>query len=174
MKPTRVLFAVTVVLAVPANAELAVPPQSAATQNAQAYLFHGGAGDVFEISSSMMALQHSQAPGVRAFASMLIADHTNLTNTALSTAKGAGIAAPPPVLSSAQMQMIGQLTSAQPASFDRVYLQQQLTAHRMALGMQQGYAARGDTPALRQAAAAAVPIVQGHIVRIEQMLATTR
>jgi putative membrane protein len=155
------------------QAELPTPPQAAATQNAQAYLFHGGAGDVFEITSSMMAIQHSQNPDVRAFATMLISDHTTLSNTALATAKSAGFMPPPPVLSPAQMAMITQLTNAG-AAFDRVFLQQQVAAHQMALGLHQSYASQGDTPALRQVAATAVPAIQGHLARAQQLLAATR
>jgi putative membrane protein len=175
VKLIQVIVGATAVLtAVSAAAELPIPSQPAATQNAQAYLFHGGAGDIFEISTSMAAVQHSQNTNVRAFATMLIGDHTNLTNTALATAKGAGVMAPPPVLSPAQMGMITQLMAAGPANFDRVYLQQQVTAHQMALAMQQAYAARGDTPALRQAAASAVPVIQGHLAKARQLLAAAR
>ena len=154
----------------PAAAELPVPPMAAATSQADAYLFHGAAGDVYEVTSSMMAVHNAANPDVRAFATMLIAGHTGLTNTALATARGAGVAAPPPILSPMQMGLISQLVAAGP-NFDRVYLQQQLTAHQQALAMQSGYVSGGDVPALRQAAAGAVPIVQGHIARIQQMMA---
>jgi putative membrane protein len=171
LKP--IILAASLFTSAAAQAELPTPPQGAAGRNAQAYLFHAGAGDVFEISSSMMAVQHSPNPGVRAFATMLIADHTNLSNTTLATAKTAGVMPPPPVLSPAQMAMITQLTNAG-ADFDRVYLQQQVSAHQMALQLQQSYAAQGDTPALRQSAAAAVPAIQGHLARAQQLLAATR
>jgi putative membrane protein len=80
---------------------------------------------------------------------------------------------PPPVLSPAQMGMITQLTNAG-GGFDRVYMQQQVAAHQMALGLNQGYAASGDTPAIRQAAASAVPVIRGHLEQAQQLLASTR
>jgi putative membrane protein len=168
-----VLAAALVFASAGAQAELPTPPQAAATQDAQAYLFHSGAGDVFEITTSMLAMQHSQNADVRAFAMMLIGDHTTLSNTALATAKGAGVMPPPPVLSPAQMAMITQLTNAGSA-FDTVYLEQQVTAHQAALGLTQSYAANGDTPALRQTAATAVPAIQGHLARAQQLLAAAR
>src|SRR6476661_7610390 len=152
-----------------AGAELPTPPMAAAAQRADAYLFYGGAGDIFEISTSMMAQQHASSPQLKAFATMLIADHTNLTNGALAAAKSAGVMPPPPELSPMQKDMITQLTAAGPG-FDQVFLQQQMTAHSEALQMQSGYAANGDVPALRSAAASAVPIVRGHIAQIQQML----
>ena len=173
MRLKPMIMAATLFTSAAAQAELPTPPQAAAGQNSQAYLFHAGAGDVFEISSSMLAIQHSQNPGVRAFATMLIAHHTDLSNTTLRTAKSAGLMPPPPVLSTAQMGMITQLTNAG-AAFDRVYLQQQVTAHQMAIQLQQSYAAHGDTPALRQSAASAVPAIQAHLTRAEQLLAGAR
>jgi putative membrane protein len=161
-------------LAAPALAELPVPPQSAAPRDAQAYLFHAGAGDVFEVTTSMLLLQKSQNPQVRGFATMLIADHTMLSNTALATAKGAGVMPPPPELTPQQKAQITQLMSATPATIDRVYLQQQLPAHQQALALNQGYGAAGDTPALRQAAAAAVSKIQQHIVQVQQLLSAAR
>lgn len=170
------LGAITAVFtAVPsAAATLPTPPQAAAPQQAQPFLFYGGAGDVFEITTSMIALQHSQNPQVRAFASMLIGDHTNLTNTSLATAKAAGVMAPPPELSPMQKGMITQLIAAAPADFDRTYLSQQVPAHQMALQLMQGYASGGDVPQLRQAAASAMPMVQAHLAQVQQLLGTIR
>jgi putative membrane protein len=158
----------------PASATLPTPPAAAAPGDAQAFLFHGGAGDIFEITKSMLAIQHSQNPQVRAFARMLIADHTNLTNTNLATAKAAGVMPPPPELTPMQKGMITQLLAAAPADFDRVYLTQQIPAHQMALQIMQGYARSGDVPQLRQAAAGAVPIVQGHLAHAQQLLVSVR
>ena len=80
---------------------------------------------------------------------------------------------PPPELSPMQKDMITQLIAAGP-NFDRVYLQQQMTAHQQALQMQQGYAAQGDNPALKAAAASAVPVIQGHLAQVQQIMAAMR
>ena len=155
--------------AVPAAAQLPTPPMSSAPSQAQSYLFYGGAGDVFEITSSMIALQKSQNPQLRAFASMLIDHHTRLTNGALDTAKSAGVMAPPPELSTEQKAMIRQLIAASPATFDRTFIDQQIMAHQQALTLQSGYASGGDVPALRQAAQGAIPTVQEHLAQAQQM-----
>lgn len=177
MKLNRLIFAALTAVGLaqsPASATLPTPPAAAAPREAQAFLFNAGAGDIFEITTSMMAIQHSQNPQVRAFARMLIADHTNLTNTTLATAKAAGVMPPPPELSPMQKGMITQLMAATPATFDRTYLSQQVPAHQMALQMMQGYASSGDVPQLRQAATSAVPVVTGHLQRVQQLLASTR
>lgn len=166
----RLTLVLAFLSASPALAALPAPPQAAAAREAQAYLFHGGAGDVFEISTSTMIVQKSQNPQVRAFASMLIADHTMLSDAALATAKSAGIMPPPPELSPGQRAMITELSNAAPAMMDRVFLQQQVAAHQQALALNSGYAGSGDSPALRQAAAAAVPKIQQHLREAQQLL----
>jgi putative membrane protein len=158
----------------PAVAALPTPPQAAGTRQAQAYLFHAGAGEVFEITSSMIAIQKSQNPQVRAFATMLIDHHTQTTNQTLTAAKGAGVMPPPPELSAMQKGMIGQLTAAGGTSFDRLYLQQQVPAHQEALSLNGGYARSGDVPALRQNAQSAVPVIQAHLTQAQQLLAAAR
>jgi putative membrane protein len=155
-------------------ATLPSPPQAAATREAQAYLFHGGAGDVFEITSSMILLNKSSNPQVREYASMLIDHHSRTTNLALANAKAAGIMPPPPELSPMQKTMIGQLHAATSAAIDLLYLQQQVPAHEQALALQSGYARGGDTPTLRQTAQGAVPIVQSHLDMARRMLRTVR
>jgi putative membrane protein len=170
MKATGLAFVAAAALnATSASAELPVPPMASATQQADAYLFHAGAGDIYEITSSMLAIQKSQNPAVRQFATMLIADHTNTTNVALANAKSAGVMPPPPELSPMQKDMISQLIAAG-ANFDRVYLQQQAVAHQQALAIQSGYASQGDVPSLRATATSAVPIIQGHLNHVQGMM----
>lgn len=158
----------------PAFAQLPTPSQTAANSQAQAYLFYAGAGDIFEITTSMMAVQKSRNPQVRELATMIIGDHTGLTNTALPTAASAGVMPPPAELTDQQKAQIGQLAAAQPADFDRVYLQLQAPAHQKALDLNRGYARNGDVPSLRQAAQAAVPVIEGHLARVQQMMSAMR
>jgi putative membrane protein len=99
----------------------------------------------------------------------VIDHHTQTTAQLTAAARAAGMTPPPPALMPPQQQMMAQLQQAQGTSFDQVYLRQQVPAHQMALALHQNYAARGDTPQLRTVAAAAVPIVQGHLAQAQQM-----
>lgn len=171
---SMVLVAAMLGLAAPATAALPTPSDSAATSSAPAFLFKAGAGDVFEIVTSQMALTHSANPALRAYAAMLIADHTGVSNSALTTATAAGVMAPPPELSPMQKDMVSQLIAATPATFDRVYLTQQVAAHQQALALMQGFAASGDVPALRSLASSTAPTVQAHLAQAQQMMSALR
>lgn len=156
------LIAAAATLAVPAAAQ-PMPTQ------AVPYLATAGEADVYEITSSQVAVMRSQNPDVRALATMLIAHHSETTNSALSAAAAAGVAPPPPVLGPQHRGQIGELMSVPAAQFDATYLRQQLPAHQQALTLHRNYAASGDTAELRTAAAGAVPIVESHVARIEAM-----
>lgn len=83
-------------VAAPVAASLPTPAPAAASTDSMAYLHHAGSGDVFEITTSMLALQKSQNSQLRDFATMLIDHHTQLTNAALVAAKAGAVMPPPP------------------------------------------------------------------------------
>jgi putative membrane protein len=133
------------------------------------YVAAAGSSDLYEIQSSQLALTRSQRDDVRQFAQMLVTHHTQTTAALTAAATASGMTPPPPTLMPMHRGMMEELQNAPEAGFDRVYLRQQVPAHEMALALHQNYAARGDTPALRTAATAAVPIVQQHLDQARQM-----
>jgi putative membrane protein len=145
------------------------PPPAQPTTMAMPFLQLAGESDVYEITSSQMAVQRTTNPEIKAFAEMLIQHHTETSNMAMMQAKAAGLTPPPPVLGPQKRAMIDQLAAAAPADFDRVYLSQQVPAHEQALALMQTYASSGDTPQLRTAAAGAVPIVTEHLAQARRL-----
>ena len=155
-------------MADPSGATAAALP--AAPTTAMPYTMKAAASDQFEIQSSQVALQKGQNADVRRFAQMLIDHHTQTTATLTAAAQSAGLTPPPPALEPMQQDMIAQLQSAPAgASFDKLYITQQVPAHQMALNVHQAYASGGDKAPLRTAAAAAVPIVQQHLTEATRM-----
>lgn len=132
------------------------------------FMAQAGAGDMYEIESSRLALQRSQRADVREFAQMMIDHHTRTTQEVTEAARRDGLMPAPPRMTPAQRNMIRQLENARGAAFDRMYLMQQSTAHQQALTLHRTRA-RMNRGALSQAAAGAVPIVQQHIDRLRRM-----
>jgi putative membrane protein len=130
------------------------------------------ASDLYEIQSSQLAQSRARSPAVRDFAQMMIADHTNTTRQLTAAAQASGMGPVAPALLPMQARMMDQLRAAPADGFDRVYLDQQVQAHQMALALHANYARNGDTPQLRTVAAAATPIVQGHLDRVRQLAAS--
>lgn len=133
------------------------------------YVAKAGASDLYEIQSSQLALTNGQDAKVKAFARMMISHHTKTTRDVTAAARKADLNPPAPMLEPMQAEMIAQLQPLSGEAFDQAYIAQQKTAHGMALTLHKTYAANGDTPALKRAAAKAVPIVRGHIAQLERM-----
>lgn len=144
------------------------PPPEAKTQ-AMPYVMASGMSDLYEISSSQIALQKAQSPAVKRFANMMIKEHQKTTAKTMAAAKKAGLNPTPPALDAGATASINELQSAAPGDFDRMYLAQQLPAHQAALDLQQSYAANGDQAALRANAKAAAPIVKRHVDMVTKL-----
>jgi putative membrane protein len=153
----------------------AAPPVDAAMDAtptaAPAYVRMAAASDLYEIQSSTLARTRARRGDVRAFADMLVGDHTTTTQQLMGAARAAGLNPPPPMLMPMQRDMMARLRAASGADFDRVYLDEQVQAHQMALSLHQNYAQNGDAPPLRTVAANAVPIIQGHLDRAQALRA---
>jgi putative membrane protein len=133
------------------------------------YVAKAGAGDLYEIQSSQIAVRRARDPRIREFAAMLVTDHQRTTQEVLAAARASGMRPGPAMLEPAQRQMIRQLERAPAAQFDRLYIRQQIPAHQQALALHQRYARTGSAPALRRVASGAIPVVQGHLAHARQM-----
>jgi putative membrane protein len=137
--------------------------------DATTFIKTAAASDLYETESSKLALDKSKNKQVRDFAQMMITDHAKTTQGVKDAAAKANLTVPPPALSTEQQQMMDMLKPLSGTEFDTTYLQQQLTGHQQALALMQNYAESGDTPALQDAARTAIPIVQKHLARLQEL-----
>lgn len=138
------------------------------------YLTAAGQSDQFEIQSGMMAQKMGRMQGVKSFGRMMVTEHGKTTEALMSAVKASGMSPPPPPpLRADQQAMLDDLRTRSGDDFDRTYVQQQLMAHQEALSVQTGYAAGGEMPKIKAAAARTAPIVQSHINQLEAMRTRT-
>ena len=142
----------------------------APTPPAPEFLMFAGAGDLYEIESSRAVLETTANPGIRRFAQMMIDHHTKTTADAAAAARAAGLTPMPPMLDAPKAAMVAALRQYSGVERDRLYLVQQQMAHKEALGLQKTYAETGETPQLRAAARATVPIVEAHLAELERLM----
>ena len=143
-------------------------PGDMTPENRTAYVEMAASGDMYEIQSSQMASSRAQNAAMRSFAQMMITDHTNTSQQLMAAASAAGLPPMTPRLLPMHADMLARLQSRSGADFDREYGRQQLLAHQQSVALHSNYAARGDTPALRVVAGAAVPIVTRHLEMVRQ------
>ncbi|MEH6664125.1 MAG: DUF4142 domain-containing protein [Brevundimonas sp.] len=144
-------------------------PQMATASAPMEYVRMAGASDLYEIRSSALVLETTQDPALRRFARMMVDHHTHTTRQVTEAARTAGLTPPPPALDPRKAEMIARLQSATSAARDELYLSQQMTVHDQALALHSGYARSGEEPALRAAAAGAVPVIEQHIAELQRL-----
>ena len=176
MRTLAIILAGAAVLTACSNnrAEAPMPAVAVVDPNdplfAPGYLAMAASGDLFEIQSGNQAHPRAQAPAVHNFATMLTNDHTRSSQILAAAAQAGGVTPPPPAMLPQHQALLGQLNAAGTGpAFDIAFRDIQIQAHQQALMLHQNYAANGDVPALRAAAAQIVPVVQGHLQQLQAM-----
>ena len=145
------------------TAAAAAAPPANGSRPTREYVDAAGHSDAFEIAEAQLALTESKDPQVLAFARDMIRDHGQ-TSAALKAATArSGLTPPPEGLGADQAPLLGALQGAGAAEFDAMYWHHQVLGHRSALTSTEPYASAGDDAAVRAAAAAALPIIRGHL-----------
>jgi putative membrane protein len=131
--------------------------------------------DMFEIQAAKIAEKRSKNADVKAFAAMMIHDHTQSTAALKAAIKASGQALTLPTeLPGDKKAKIDELNAAAPADFDKTYIDSQVTAHQDALTAIQAYAANGDTQALKDFAGKIAPVVQMHLSKATSIQAAMK
>ena len=134
-----------------------------------------GAGDLFEIAESRLALSRSTNAQVRDFATTMIAAHTKSIAALRAAVDASGETNDLPSILPDELQTkLAALTGTAGGAFDKAYVADQVAAHTGALSAMLNFARRGDTAALKKFAAEAAPIVADHLGRAKALQASVR
>lgn len=160
----RMLIALAVLVAMPAM----MPgfADAAASKASAQFVATAGHAGTYEVEAGQMALQRSTNPDVKAFAQQMVTDHT-AAGAALKTAAGATPL--PAKLDEKHTKQLSELKSAPAASFDALYLKQQLDAHEKAVALFKAESSKGDDPALKSFAAATLPTLEHHLAMVQAL-----
>jgi len=154
----------------------AVGATSAATLGSHdtgAFVSNASQSDMYEVEAAKMAQTRSKNADIKAFAKMMVTDHTKSTAMLKPLAQAAG-QTPADKLDQRRQGFIDNLKAASDADFDKTYVDQQVAAHEEALTLMQGYAKDGGDAALKDAAAKIAPTVQMHLDKIKSIQAAMK
>ncbi|MDQ3996819.1 MAG: DUF4142 domain-containing protein [Gemmatimonadota bacterium] len=131
-----------------------------------------------EISAGAVASRKATVDDVRSFASDMVADHTAMQQstgadtTAVAGTTPAGNARADTLRRVSRRQSDSLAALPRGASFDRAYIDQQVSAHSMALDSLQRWVARTRPGAVRAGIEASIPKVQAHLDRARAIQAS--
>lgn len=136
--------------------------QPASVSDPQEFATKAGSAGLFEVQSSQLALTKSQNADIKAFAQMMVTDHTK-AGEALKAAAGEqqGISVPTD-MDAASKDKFAKLNEASGADFDKLYVAMQTDAHIEAVGLFAGYAANGAAGPLKDFATQTLPTLKTH------------
>jgi len=141
---------------------------AAATNSTGAFVTGLVTSGMYEIDAGKIASTKATDPAVKAFAKMMVTDHTAMSKEADPAIKASGKPIPTE-LDERRKGMIDNLNAAKAADFDAAYLSQQEAAHQEALTLLKGYADGGDDAGLKAVATGAIPKVQAHLDKIHEI-----
>jgi putative membrane protein len=130
--------------------------------------------DSFEQRAGKVAQVMGSSLEVRKFSRTMVDDHAKSAMTLADAISKAQIAAPAGDLSATQAGAVKDLYAIAPKDFDRTYMTGEVSSHQEALEAAQAYAAAGDNPAIKQIAAALVPVIQRHLDAARMILGHVR
>lgn len=146
--------------------------ESPPSQAAEAYVEKAATGDMFEIRAGRLAIERSKDERVRSLARTLIDDHSRLSANLHQALQVPNVGVKVPDRLDAEHEaMLARLEQAEGEAFDELYLSGQRKAHEEALRLHSDFARHGDHTALKSFALTAASIVEGHLVRIRDVLA---
>lgn len=159
----RILAALAVLISTAAMAA-EVPKET------KAFIDKVAVSNKYEIDTSELALKYGQSADAKAFAQQMITDHRKVGQDFKASLAEANIQAPSDTLDvthEAKYAKLRLFTTEK--GFDSAYVDAQVAAHRAAVATFKDYAANGPTPAVKSFAAKTLPILEHHLLMIEDL-----
>jgi putative membrane protein len=136
------------------------------------FIMTAAQGDLFEITSSQLALERAESQEVRDFAQQMIDDHTATTEQLTPLASELGVT-PPTEPNPMQQFMLAHLQTLQGADFDTAYMRHQVLSHSAAVdAFTTATMGAVQNQALLDFANQNLPIIQEHLTMAQEMAGT--
>lgn len=143
---------------------------SAVSADTQSFVENAAASDMYEIEAGKLGSEKASNADVKAFAAMLVTDHTKSSTEMKAAASQASPGlTPPAALPVDKQSKIDALKAASGEQFDTVFLTQQVEAHTAALQLLEAYASDGDAQPLKDFAAKTAPVVKAHLEKAKSL-----
>jgi putative membrane protein len=172
MLRTVCLTVAALLVAVPVNAQTQNQPAAKAGATSvdaetRQFVEKAAIGDMFEVQSSKLALDKSEAKEVDGFAQHIVDDHTKSSEKLKSIVGNMQGLQIPQQLDSKHRDMLGQLQNASGQQFHQLYRKQQIDAHQEAVQLFETYSKNGQNKELKEFASATLPTLKEHLQKAQ-------
>jgi putative membrane protein len=133
------------------------------------FLTNTAVGNLFEIDSSKLALSKSQSERVKAFANMMVSDHTAAGGKFKQAVTEAKLSPPPEKLDAKHQALLDELKTKTGAAFDKAYVDAQYAGHVETVAMFEAYAKGGDNARMKQFATDLLPTLKTHLEHVSKL-----
>ena len=157
---TRIVTALVLAFGVATTAWAVDPPKP--PPPASAFAAQVSTGNMFEIDSSKLAMSRSKNDAILAFATTMVADHTDAAAKFKKAIAEAEVKEPPAELDARHKAVLDNLSKQDAAGFDKAYIQAQYEAHVATVELFESYAFSGDNARMKQFAQELLPVVRAH------------
>ena len=124
--------------------------------------------DIYEITSSQVALDQTENQAVRALAQRMIHDHSETTAQLKPIAEAMGVTPPTRTNAAARLE-IAYLKTLNGDAFDSEYVKQQVVSHEAAVGAFQIASKTAQNSDLKAFAQKFLPVIQEHLEMARQL-----
>lgn len=135
-----------------------------------AYIAVAGAIDLFSVRSAEMVLEKNPGPEVRSFAETILAEHRASMEELGEAARSVGLGElMPPGMLPMHWDLLRDLEDTSASRIDRVYIDQQVEAHEIAVELHRNFIANGSDASMKAYAEAILPTASRHLERARQL-----
>jgi putative membrane protein len=140
-----------------------------ATPSTSTFLTNTAVANLFEIDSSKVALAKTKNDKIKAFANLMVTDHTGAGTKFKQAVTDAKLTPPAEKLDAKHQALLDDLKKKDGAAFDTAYVKAQHDGHVETVAMFEAYAKGGDNARMKQFATEMLPTLKAHLDQVSKI-----
>jgi putative membrane protein len=140
-----------------------------ATPSTSTFLTNTAVANLFEIESSKAALAKTKNDKIKAFANLMVTDHTGAGTKFKQAVTDAKLTPPAEKLDAKHQALLDDLKKKDGAAFDTAYVKAQHDGHVETVAMFEAYAKGGDNARMKQFANEMLPTLKTHLDQVSKL-----
>jgi len=140
-----------------------------ATPSTSTFLTNTAVANLFEIESSKVALTKTKNDKIKAFANLMVTDHTGAGTKFKQAVTDAKLTPPAEKLDAKHQALLDDLQKKDGAAFDTAYVKAQHDGHVETVAMFEAYAKGGDNARMKQFANEMLPTLKAHLDQVSKL-----